>query len=84
MRCHFPIALHPARCFSSTNQGTNDSEQVLARLTNRGVARVLRGEFHYGFGEAAPFTLRSGLLPEMRAGLLLAPAPLSELLKLNC
>ena len=45
---HFPIALHP--------QYPDDSEQVLARSTNRPIRRARPIDF----GEAAPFTRRSG------------------------
>src|SRR5580704_1610096 len=51
----FPIALHPNQTWSDSN----DSEQVLALLTNRPAASpalLSAGDF----GEAAPFTPRSG------------------------
>ena len=52
----------------------NDSGQVLTLPPNRN-ARTHRSDF----GEEAPFTLRSGMSPELRAGLLMAPAPLPEI-----
>jgi hypothetical protein len=49
---HFPIALHPIHKLLESN----DSEQVLTVPTNRRAGRVR----HIDFGEAAPFTRRSG------------------------
>ena len=69
----FPIALHPIRIAS------NDSEQVLAVAHQPHAPRIRR----FDFGEGCPFHQALRNSPELRAGLLLAPAPLPRLFQNN-